>query len=161
MASNLPKSSADVLKEDIFQAIRNNDLPKVQSLLNFCSVHLLNIVDKTNKNNTPLHCAVEENRYEIVKELLLEKWGTNINAQNDDGDTALHVGAKKNSDRLIYLLLKKGAICDAVNKDGKTFLDVVKILATQPGFCKSKVKIEKSMDKSNQPQPSGIVTGKI
>ncbi|XP_026461344.1 acyl-CoA-binding domain-containing protein 6-like [Ctenocephalides felis] len=155
MTNNLPTYTKIVQHDEIFQAIRDNDLQKVQGLLNSCSVQLINIVDDTNKNNTLLHCAVEENRHDIVQELLLKKWGLNINAQNEDGDTALHVGAKKNYDRLIHLLLKAGATSDVVNNEGETFLDIVRILAIRTRICKNNYQV----DISNQPGSSRIVTG--
>lgn len=138
MASSLPTSTAQLQHQKIFQAIRDNDLAKVLSLLNSCSNQFRNIVDITNKDNTLLHCAVEEDRYEIVQELLLKKWKLDINAKNlFYGDTALHICAKNNSLRLI-LLLTKGTISD---------------------LPKTR-KISQVVGNSNQPGPSREITSK-
>ncbi|XP_026461400.1 ankyrin-1-like [Ctenocephalides felis] len=139
MGNNLTSTE---VQQAIFQAIRDNDLTEVQSLFYSCDIQPKNITDKTDKNNTLLHCAVEENRYEIVQELLLKTWEININAQNDDGDTALHLCAKNNYDRLIHLLLKNGAVSDVVNKEGLTFLNILRRLVIRTGIYRSNQQVE-------------------
>lgn len=73
MANNHPTSTAKMQQEVIFQAIRDHDLSKVQNMLNSCCIEPKSIKDSANKNNTLLHCAVEENTEKIVQELLLKK----------------------------------------------------------------------------------------
>jgi ankyrin repeat protein len=49
--------------------------------------------------------------------------GGDVHARNGDGDTAIH-GAAKGFDRVIALLVSKGARVDARNKRGETALSI-------------------------------------
>ena len=50
------------------------------------------------------------------------RFGADINAQDSDGDTALHVAATINNEQIFKLLLEKGASVDVKNKEGGTAL---------------------------------------
>ncbi len=60
----------------------------------------------------------EGSSLEAVK--LALKLGGDVNARNDDGDTALHGAARIKSDAMVQLLVDHGARVNAVNKLGQT-----------------------------------------
>lgn len=71
-------------------------------------------------DNTPLHYATEKNNKDIVEELLLQKWKTDINAKNNNGDTSMHIAISKGNKELVQLLRNKQAKIDVKNNAGKT-----------------------------------------
>jgi len=82
-----------------------------------------------NEGDTPLIKAVTSGYYQIVELLLVR--GANINAQNELGNTALHVAATANTDRyndmaIVRCLLDNGADVFLKNKKNKTPLQVAK-----------------------------------
>ncbi|WP_237342887.1 tetratricopeptide repeat protein [Wolbachia endosymbiont of Folsomia candida] len=136
---------------ELFSAIRNGNLHKVQELL-IAGVKT-NIVDKNNKDNTPLHYAVERDKKEIVEELLLQEWKTDINAKNNKGDTPLHIATSKGNKELVQLLLSKHAQIDLENNEGKTPLALAKdseIISTLEKYYKLSLN-EGSFTKINVP----------
>ena len=54
--------------------------------------------------------------------MLLER-GVDINAVNDDGETAAHGAAQRGADKVMQFLFDRGAKIDVKNKDGRTPLD--------------------------------------
>ncbi len=74
-------------KEDLFEAIKKNDIEKVKSSLS--RDRILTIKDE--HNNSALHLAVIHGRAEIVRELIIEKrWQFTY---NDKGHMPLHIAA--------------------------------------------------------------------
>ena len=59
---------------------------------------------------------------ETAVKLLIEK-GANVNAADDQGNTALHIAAQRGADTLVRLLAAAGATLDAKNRAGRTPLD--------------------------------------
>ncbi len=108
---------------ELFSAIRNGNLQKVQDLLK--AGVKLNIIDKNNKDNTPLHYAVERDKKEIVRKLLQE-WKADVNAKNNKGDTPLHIAVSRNNKKLVSLLLDKQARSDIKNNEGKEPYELAK-----------------------------------
>ena len=78
-------------------------------------VDFYDLVEK-NTGNSYLHKAVIDNYPEIVK-YILDK-GADVNKQNDNGDTALHIAAKNDNVEIIELLIKNKAALDIPNKEG-------------------------------------------
>ncbi|XP_059173540.1 transient receptor potential cation channel subfamily A member 1-like [Physella acuta] len=71
--------------------------------------------------NTPLHYAAAAGNL-ICAENLLHVWGSVLNAQNNVGDTALHLAARNNNAKIVAMLLSNDAL--VVSNDGQyTFLD--------------------------------------
>jgi ankyrin repeat protein len=86
--------------------------------------------NKADKNeNTILHRAVKqkdlENKRKFVK-LLLDFQTTEINKQNNQGDTPLHIATKNSNREAIALLLKNNADPTIKNNEGLSPIDVVK-----------------------------------
>lgn len=107
---------------ELFRSIKNNDVEELRRLLR--SGIKTDTMDINNKNNTPLHYAVERNNEDAVRELLLPVWNVDVNARNVNGDTPLHVAAFKDYEHLILLLLEYHALNNIRNNDDLTFLGV-------------------------------------
>lgn len=83
-----------------------------------------------NDGNTALHLALNRERAESnyinytpldkIKYLIQQK--VTVNAQNNEGKTALHYAASSNYDQAVNLLLEKGACIDTPTKIGWTAL---------------------------------------
>ncbi|XP_034976183.1 E3 ubiquitin-protein ligase MIB2 isoform X2 [Zootoca vivipara] len=80
----------DAKKEDGFTALHlaalNNHKEVAEILIKEgrCDINL-----KNNRNQTPLHLAVTQGHMEMVRLLVSE--GCNVNAEDEDGDTAMHI----------------------------------------------------------------------
>lgn len=132
---------------DLFQCILSNDLEQLKKLLRNDTD--INAVDSSYWRNKPLHFAIENNKEEVVRELLQNKWNVDIDALNARGDTPLHVAARKGHYEFIYWLLRQQAACEVRNKEGMTFVDIIRkqgkenncVLAFRVGttICASKV----------------------
>ncbi|MCS5711644.1 ankyrin repeat domain-containing protein [Candidatus Berkiella aquae] len=70
-----------------------------------------------NHNSTPLHWAIQH--FPQMVPWLLER-RINIDAQDNQGNTALHEAMLQNSTDIAQLLLEKGAIINILNKLGKS-----------------------------------------
>lgn len=68
---------------------------------------------------TPLMRAVYEERAGVV-EALLDQFGIDVDAQNDQGATALHLAALKGNEMLVRALLLAGANPRIKNRTGRT-----------------------------------------
>ncbi len=81
--------------------------------------HLANPTLADEENNTPLHHAAEIEDIELMSILLADR-RVDVNAQNDDGQTSLHVGLSgfMNPVETAQLLLKHGANASLRNADG-------------------------------------------
>ena len=93
----------------------------------------VNLVLTNNEGNTPLHSAIEE-RYFIVAKILIQTMierNFDLNTQNKNGDTALHLATKYNQIALIAQLLQAPNIqINLPNNAHKTATD----LASDFGF---------------------------
>ncbi|XP_067423320.1 E3 ubiquitin-protein ligase MIB2 isoform X3 [Emydura macquarii macquarii] len=80
----------DAKKEDGFTALHlaalNNHMEVAEILIKEgrCDVNLRN-----NRNQTPLHLAVTQGHMDLVQ--LLVREGSDVNAEDEDGDTAMHI----------------------------------------------------------------------
>lgn len=79
---------------------------------------------KDTQGNTVLHLAATEHNVELVNLLNRYSQKFDCNAQNQNGDTALHIACKKRSDILIKALLQfKNMQCDILNNNQRAPLD--------------------------------------
>ena len=74
------------------------------------------------QKEVPIQQLILEGRYDEAKELFKNR--TDINAQDEDGNTALHIAAKVNEADLISFLIIKGADTEIHNNFGDTPLHV-------------------------------------
>ncbi len=81
---------------------------------------------------TPLHRAVDSNRYGIATYLVLSA-KADVNIRDEDWNTPLHIDAKKGNVKLVELLVDQGAVTTAKNKAGQTPKDI----ATELTFGKA------------------------
>ena len=73
--------------------------------------------------DSPLHAAVRNGHYEVVDTIfdIFEK-DINIDLQNHDGETLMHIAADLGDDTLAKYLIEHGANLSLVNNDGNTVL---------------------------------------
>ncbi|KAJ1524679.1 hypothetical protein HK096_001153, partial [Nowakowskiella sp. JEL0078] len=81
--------------------------------------------------DTLLHLAIFSKRHDIF-EFLLENDFVDVNAQNNKGETPLHIAVWQMSSHIVELLLNKETDVNVVNKDGVTPL----LMAVQNGCWK-------------------------
>lgn len=85
---------------DLFEAVENNDIKKVQGILQDTSYPMNEMNDK---GETPLLIATHENYIEVAK--LLIKAGADINQQDSIQDSAyLYAGAEGKTEILKYMI---------------------------------------------------------
>jgi ankyrin repeat protein len=109
--------------QEIFNAVKNNDLEKVNVLIEK-DASLVNIKDET--GNTPLHHAAIIGSIETIK-LLLSK-GADINAQNTELNTPLHEAIQNKKENISALLIEKGADLNKTNVHNQTPLHSAAVL---------------------------------
>ncbi|XP_062449164.1 E3 ubiquitin-protein ligase MIB2 isoform X1 [Rhea pennata] len=94
----------DSKKEDGFTALHlaalNNHKEVAEILIKEgrCDVNL-----KNNRNQTPLHLAVIQGHVEMVQLLVSE--GSDVNAEDEDGDTAMHIALERQ--QLMSIMMEK------------------------------------------------------
>jgi len=83
---------------------------------------------------SPLHWACENEKFEIIKLLLI--YDADTNSQVRDGDTPLHVASCSDLVATVKLLFENGADVNAKNNCGTTHCTrhAIKVLARSPTF---------------------------
>ena len=100
------KDSTAELSKKLCDAVGKGYVTEVQKLIRE-HPKLVNIPGRDEMKSTPLHLAVENNRFEIAKELL--KNGADINARNKHGQTPLHLAAMSGNVEFAQQLLSLNA----------------------------------------------------
>jgi ankyrin repeat protein len=101
--------------QEIFKAVKNNDLEKVKVLIEK-DLSLLNIKDEA--GNTPLHHAAMIGSVEMIESLLSE--GADINAQNTQLNTPLYEAIQNRKENSSLYLIEKGADVNKTNIHNQT-----------------------------------------
>lgn len=124
----LKRSSEHIFDMDINKSGNSfsGKRPAESSIIEPCSKILKESNLDKNKSDEKLHIAVQENNKGLVQELLKPNTKIDINYQDGEGNTALHMAALNSFDALIHLLLKNRADSDVRNDNGETFLDVMR-----------------------------------
>nr|GMD87265.1 ankyrin repeat-containing protein At5g02620-like [Ipomoea batatas] len=88
----------------------------------------------TKHGETVLHLAVKNNQFEVLKFLMeVLDVSTLKNAQDNDGNTVLHLATSAKLRVMLIYLLKLGVEVNALNRKGYTALDVVEADASNSG----------------------------
>ena len=102
-------------KKDSFEE-KKNEMSKDNKQINFYDLE-----DKKT-GNSYLHSAIIDNYPELVG-YIIEK-NADVNKQNNDGDTALHLALKSRNFEIIKLIMSKKPALDIKNKEGIIPLDL-------------------------------------
>ena len=108
--------------QEIFDAVRNGDLPKIKELVE-TDPQLVHV--KNANQSTPLHVAASLNKIQILI-YLIEK-GALINEKNVSGRTALHYAAEADYVEIAKILVDKGADITIQNSYSQTAMMIAGI----------------------------------
>jgi N-ethylmaleimide reductase len=104
------------LDTELIQAVQNNQLSVVQSLLAIGAN--VNIRDRNAKGHlTPLMIAAQQGNTEMVK-LLLDSGADPYMLDSDSGDSVLHQACTSGSTEVIQLLIEAGAFVNVLSATG-------------------------------------------
>jgi ankyrin repeat protein len=106
---------------ELFKAIKDNDLPKIEELLKpklFGFLSSLTVNSKGYANDTPLHIAAESGRSSIAEYFI--KHGAEIDIMNKNGETPLYLAAANGHTHLVRLLVASGAEINRKSGSGDT-----------------------------------------
>ncbi|XP_002730708.1 acyl-CoA-binding domain-containing protein 6-like [Saccoglossus kowalevskii] len=101
-------------QKTIFDWLKEDNISKVQSLMQNCNEDVTNQVD--DQGLTLLHWACDRGLEKMVN--LLLKYNANINAKDEDGQTPLHYAVTCEFVPVIKLLLDHGADVSIEDNDG-------------------------------------------
>ena len=127
--------SEDTRESLIEQAARIGNTEAVKSLLKFGDD--VNFHPKSSENS-PLHSAVKNNEIPISIIRQLIESGANINHQNSNKTTPLHLAIRRDRLDVVNLLLKQQAAPDCYNKDHNT---PINLLFRQNHVCADNINV--------------------
>lgn len=90
----------------------SGDLVNLEQTLRVCNV---DVADK--RGNTGLHWAVRYAQTKVIR-LLVDKYSANVNAQNADGETPLHIAIREGRADIANYLLQNNADANIAALDG-------------------------------------------
>lgn len=102
----------------LHRAARSGSAPVVQMLLE----HGADPAARDSAQRTPLHAAALAEAPSDVIRLLVRARGVQLDLQDEDGDTALHLALRLQNRKHAVLLLEAGARADIRNERGRTAL---------------------------------------
>ncbi|KAL7096915.1 hypothetical protein ACP275_10G110400 [Erythranthe tilingii] len=130
----LSDGNTSIIIKTIHECAEAGDLVVLQSLLSR-NPSLLNQTSDDLMSHTPLHCAANFNRVEVIAYLI--KWGgpgkVELEARNVYGETPLHVAAKNGCNEALKLLLQSGAYVEATTNNSMTPLHLAVGYALRSG----------------------------
>ena len=112
------------VEEALVEAVKNNDLPKVQELFERKDLNV-NVTGLGNGGWSLFHLVVRRGNEEIIKEFLKrEDLDVNVTTETG-GNTALHLAVFYRNVNVVQELLKRKDLkLDRENKEGQTAIDV-------------------------------------
>ncbi|WP_264707649.1 ankyrin repeat domain-containing protein [Wolbachia endosymbiont (group A) of Acrocera orbiculus] len=113
------KEKAILSTEQLFDAVRRNNLSEVENLLSMGAD--VNIRDK--RSWAPLHCTADNDNKLDISGAILNR-NADIEARTNIGETPLHIANAYGQLKIIELLVDKGASLEAKTNDGLTPLHV-------------------------------------
>lgn len=119
------ESVETAVHEQIFTAIQDQDTQELYTLLKM--QFDTNVVDASGK--TPLVMAIETQKYEIVRALLVNEVDVNFAPKSLKGETPLSIAVKIGSPEMVQGLLVYGAT--PVAPDGGSLIDVAEDLGRE------------------------------
>lgn len=141
----------NALKNQMRESFEKNETPLHWNQAEINDIHevmtrgLVQIDDRDEQGNTPLHKAIEH--HDIEKALLfIDEYHANVIAENNEGQTPLHFAAKYNNIIMFLCLLGRCIDCRKQDKKKKNPFDYVKagsLLARQFGFNNDSVLLSK------------------
>ena len=108
-------ATISVHAQDIFQAVKDNNLVKIKELIEK-DTSQLNLKDPGGR--TPFHWAAANGNIEIASYLLSK--GSDINNKNNSQSTPLHAAASVNNPKMAAWLIEHGSEVDTENTMGWT-----------------------------------------
>ena len=122
--------------DDLYESIMKGD---IQSIQDFLKAHPTDLQKRNQAKQTVLHDVFDTLKEEVdtttrlsMFELLLNE-GALVNAQNAQGETALHLAIEAGPE-IVKFLLEKDALYDIQDKDGQTPLHVAANLGCAQSF---------------------------
>ncbi len=154
LAATLSLATLTIQAQEIFDAIKNNDLSEVKSLVE-ADISTVNLKD--NAGNTPLHFAAIAGSVEII-ELLLSN-GADINSVNNQEKTPLHESIANKQDYASKVLIERGADIDRQDGSGKTPLHAT-VLVNAKEIAELLISKGADLEKKNKGDftPLGLLT---
>lgn len=119
-AKTPPPTLGSTAQHPIFSAIRNGRVSEAQDIL-VTHISTFDVDTRDSFGNTVLIVAAQNNRKRVTK--MCVKAGVPLDAQNKQGNTALHYCYGYGYFELGEYLINKGANPDAVNNAGETAFD--------------------------------------
>lgn len=131
------QTKPEVLTEGLFNAVYEDDLLEVETLLNkgakleriyknvFPSAKSREFKDF--KGTSPLHAAAAWGRKSIIEYALSHKINFNVNSSS--GNTPLHTAVWERQIEIVKLISERGTSLDVKNNKGETAFDLAKRLA--------------------------------
>lgn len=98
--------------------------PRLALIKNLVDRHPIILTFIDNKGKTPLMLAVEAHNYDAMQILCTATRGCGINAQDNNGDTALHIATRLHDETAIYHLAEYIACTTIVNYAGEMATDI-------------------------------------
>ncbi|XP_049884018.1 uncharacterized protein LOC126379352 isoform X2 [Pectinophora gossypiella] len=93
--------------EEFFEAVKSNDINKVDELLSSAIVDV-NLKNPKEKGRTALHIASHEDYYELVC-MLVDKYHADVNATDEEGELPLQLATDRYYMKIVKFLLKRNS----------------------------------------------------